>query len=48
LGGIAYSILKGFSEEKMLSLSSFIAVMKCRKTGILGIPYLKDIPSELL
>jgi len=48
LGSVCYSLLKNHTEEKMLSLASFIAAMKCRDLGITGIPYLKDVPKELL
>jgi len=46
LGAICYSVLKGQSHEKMLSLASFVSAMKCKTTGIKGIPSLQDIPEE--
>jgi sugar/nucleoside kinase (ribokinase family) len=48
LGSLSYSIWKGHSEEKMLSLASFIAAMKCRDIGIKAIPTLAEVPKELL
>jgi len=47
LGSLAYSVWKKHSEDKMLSLASFISSMKCTDTGIKGIPRLSEIPEYL-
>ncbi len=52
-GSLGYSIVNSnnnnnstINSGKMLSLSTYIAAMKCRYSGITGIPTINEIPEE--
>ena len=45
-GSIGYSILEKHSLEKTLRLAAYVASMKCRFSGIQGIPNMQEIDKE--
>jgi len=46
LGSMAYSILNNHSPEKILSTGSVVASLKCRFSGIKGIPMVEELDYE--
>eukprot|EP01119_Soliformovum_irregulare_P002740 TRINITY_DN129_c0_g1_i4.p1 TRINITY_DN129_c0_g1~~TRINITY_DN129_c0_g1_i4.p1 ORF type:complete len:231 (+),score=32.34 TRINITY_DN129_c0_g1_i4:521-1213(+) len=48
LGSIAFSVLHRMPLERMLPLASYLAGSKCTAVGVAGLPYLHQLPQDLL